>query len=93
MKKIIFLTALCSLFLLSACSAPRLNIFDTTPNPLQEFTLEGKGKDKILIIPVNGMISDSPQAGFVQHITQPCGTGCRSAQQGPKRFFRSKPFY
>ena len=61
MKKIISLMTLCSLFLLSACSAPRLNILDTTPNPLQEYTLEGTGKDKILIIPVNGMISDSPK--------------------------------
>jgi protease IV len=64
MKKIIFLTAFCSLFLLSACTAPRLNIFDTTPNPLREYTLEGKGNDKILIIPINGMISDAPQQGM-----------------------------
>lgn len=64
MKKFFFLTALCSLFLLSACSAPRLNIFDTTPNPLREFTLEGKGQNKILIIPINGMISDSPKQGL-----------------------------
>ena len=64
MKKIIFITALCLLFLLGACSAPRLNIFDTTPNPLREFTLEGKGQNKILIIPINGMISDSPKQGL-----------------------------
>ncbi len=60
MKKT-FLAVLCLVLMLGACSAPRLNIFDTIPNPLQEFTLEGKGKDKILVIPVNGMISDSPQ--------------------------------
>lgn len=64
MKKIFWGMVLCSLFLLSACSAPRLNIFDTTPNPLREFTLEGKGKDKILIIPVSGMISDAPKQGM-----------------------------
>lgn len=64
MKKLLFLTALCSLMLLTACSAPRLNIFDTTPNPLREFTLEGKGKDKILIIPISGMISDAPKEGL-----------------------------
>lgn len=60
MKRIL-LIALCALFLLGGCAAPRLNIFDQTPNPLQEYTLEGGGKDKILVIPVNGMISDSPQ--------------------------------
>ncbi len=55
------LIALCALLMLAGCSAPRLNIFDSTPNPLSEYTLEGGGKDKVLIIPVNGMISDSPQ--------------------------------
>ncbi len=64
MKKIFFLLALGMTLMLSACSLPRLNIFDTTPNPLQEHTLEGTGKDKILIIPINGMISDSPQQDF-----------------------------
>ncbi|MRR15145.1 MAG: signal peptide peptidase SppA [Deltaproteobacteria bacterium] len=64
MKKILFLTALCLLILLTACSAPRLNLLDTTPNPLREFTLEGKGKDKILIIPVGGTISDTPKEGL-----------------------------
>lgn len=58
------LTAICLVLLLCACSAPRLNIFDTTPNPLQEYTLEGDGKDKILIIPVDGMISDSSKQDF-----------------------------
>ena len=64
MKKLLFLMALCSLLFMSACSAPRLNIFDTTPNPLREFTLEGKGKDKILIISISGMISDAPKEGL-----------------------------
>jgi len=64
MKKIIFLTALCSLFLLTACSAARLSLFDSTPNPLKEFTLEGKGKDKILMIAINGTISDAPKQGL-----------------------------
>jgi len=64
MKKIFFLLALGMTLMLSACSLPRLNIFDTTPNPLQEHTLEGTGKDKILIIAIDGMISDSPQQDF-----------------------------
>ncbi len=64
MKKIILLVALSGLLACTACTAPRLNIFDTTPSPLQEYTLEGKGKDKILVIPVSGMISDAPQQDF-----------------------------
>ena len=65
MKKVFILAALCALFLLSACSAPRINILDSTEDPLREFTLEGKGKEKILLIPVNGMISASPKAGLL----------------------------
>lgn len=45
MNKIFFLPTLCMTLMLSACSFPKLNIFDTTPNPLQEHTLEGTGKD------------------------------------------------
>jgi protease-4 len=66
MKKMIFLTALCTLFLLSACSVSRLNIFDTAANPLREYTLEGSGKDKILLIAVNGLISDAPKKGLIK---------------------------
>lgn len=66
MKKIIFMTLLCSLFLLSACSVPRLNLLDSTPNPLKEYTLEGKGTDKILLIPVNGMITDAPKQDMLR---------------------------
>lgn len=64
MKKIFYWTVFCTIFLLSACAAPRLSLFDTSPNPLREYTLEGKGNDKILVIPINGMISDSPKQDF-----------------------------
>ena len=65
MKKVFILAALCTLFLLSACSAPRINILDANEDPLREFTLEGKGEEKILMIPVNGMISASPKTGLL----------------------------
>jgi protease-4 len=65
MKKVFILAALCTLFLLNSCSAPRINILDSTEDPLREFTLEGKGKEKILMIPVNGMISASPKTGLL----------------------------
>lgn len=65
MKKFFLLIALCSLLFLAACSGPRLNLFDAASNPLVEYTLEGKGRDKILIIPVHGMISDSPKQGIL----------------------------
>jgi protease-4 len=65
MKKVSILAAFCALLLLGACSTPRINILDTTEDPLKEFTLEGEGKEKILMIPVNGMISASPKTGLL----------------------------
>ena len=65
MKKFSILAALCVLLFLGACSAPRINILDTTEDPLKEFTLEGEGEEKILMIPVNGMITASPKTGLL----------------------------
>ncbi len=49
------------LLLFAAGCAPRFNLLSSSREPLKEYTLEGKGADKILLIPVNGMISDSPK--------------------------------
>ncbi|MDD4357911.1 MAG: signal peptide peptidase SppA [Smithellaceae bacterium] len=65
MKRFSILAAFCAVLLVCACSVPRINILDTTEDPLKEFTLEGKGEDKILMIPVNGMISASPKTGLL----------------------------
>lgn len=51
--------------LLAGCSMPRVNLFKTAPDSLKEYTLEGTGADKILLIPVNGMISDNPKKGLL----------------------------
>jgi len=65
MKKYFTVIAVMLLFLLTACSAPRINLFSNVQEPLQELTLEGSGADKILLIPVNGVISDSPKKGMI----------------------------
>ncbi len=52
--------------LISACSLPRIVLFKDSADPLQEFTLEGSERDKILLIPLQGMISDSPQKSFLK---------------------------
>ena len=53
------------LMMVTACSGPRIKLFSDTIDPLKEFTLEGSGKDKILLIPVNGLISDRPKKGLI----------------------------
>jgi protease IV len=54
-----------ALLLITACSAPRVNLFGNLQEPLKEFTLEGSGADKILLIPINGVISDSPKKSLI----------------------------
>ena len=54
---ILFVLAL----VVSACSAPKIRLFPGPRDPLQEFTLEGKAKEKVLVIPIRGNISDAPR--------------------------------
>jgi len=57
----------CSSFVLlfSGCASPRITLFSDDTVPLQEFTLQGKGKGKILVIPIKGEISGSTSKGLI----------------------------
>lgn len=48
-----------------SCSGFRIALLDTK-FPLQEYTLEGSGTNKVLLLPVNGVISDEPKKGLVR---------------------------
>jgi protease IV len=50
---ILFIFALCS----GGCIPINVQIFPDYTDPLQEVTVEGEGKSKILLLPVNGIIS------------------------------------
>ncbi len=65
MKKIYILAVLFSMILITGCVAPRVNLFNVAPEPFKEFTLEGSDSDKVLLISVNGLISDSPKKDFI----------------------------
>jgi protease-4 len=43
----------------SSCIKPKITLFREVTEPLKEYTLQGTGKEKILIIPIKGFISDS----------------------------------
>jgi len=45
----------------TGCVSPRVNLFSRAPEPFREQVLSGTGPDKILMIPVSGIISDHPQ--------------------------------
>lgn len=47
----------------TGCS-PQVNVFPDPRAPLQEAILSGSGPDKVLVIPIIGVINDSPRFGF-----------------------------
>lgn len=64
MKKLLVTAALGTIVFLSAGCSPIFHLLGPSPAPLREYTLEGDGKDKILLIEVSGMISDVPKEGL-----------------------------
>jgi protease-4 len=69
MRKLALALTAVSLILAGGCIAPRIKLFPSQTDPLQESILEGKAPQKILLLPVRGVISDSPQQGLMR--TQP----------------------
>jgi protease-4 len=65
MKRPYFIILTSILVLIIGCATPKINIFSVTPDPLKEYTLEGTGADKILLIPIYGLISDNPKKGLI----------------------------
>jgi len=65
MKKIYIVAILSLIILIAGCATPKLNLFNAVPDPLKEFTLEGTGSDKVLLISVNGTISDFPKKDLI----------------------------
>ena len=50
---------------LSGCSAS-FNVFGEKPEPLREYVIDGDGSDKVLVIPITGIISDAPGGGLLR---------------------------
>lgn len=50
---------LATLLLCSGCIKPKITLFPDETDPLEEFTLQGRGKEKILLVPVRGFIADN----------------------------------
>lgn len=48
-----------------ACSTPKIHLFKDAAAPFKEFTLQGKEKGKVLVIPIRGIISDLPERGIL----------------------------
>ncbi len=64
-KMWLFVLAL-TLLSIMGCTAAKIRLFPSQADPLKEFTLEGTADQKILVIPVRGIISDTPREGFIR---------------------------
>jgi protease-4 len=69
MRKLLMIVPMVFLAAALGCTSPRIKLFPSQTDPLQEFTIEGKTSEKILLLPIRGVISDSPQQGLLR--TQP----------------------
>ena len=77
---VLFLTLLIGL----AGCAPTL--FKSSSDPLREFTLEGKGDEKVLLIPLRGTVSTKPDEGIFRtkpSMVQEVVSHLRKAQKDP----------
>ncbi len=53
-------------FFMIGCTTPKIRLFPSQADPLQEFTLEGEAKQKVLVVPVRGIISNAAREGFIR---------------------------
>lgn len=58
--------ALSAMALLGGCINANLKLFTDATDPLKEQVLDGAGRGKVLMIPVHGMISASPDGNFMK---------------------------
>jgi protease-4 len=66
MKLSFWLSALAALLLLSGCAAPKIGFLSPDQVPLKESTLQGTGKDKVVVITVRGLLSSQPKSGLIK---------------------------
>lgn len=52
--------------LVAGCATPRITLFSDAADPLQEMTLEGTADDKVAVIPITGVITDTPKNGIMR---------------------------
>lgn len=64
-KSALFAIMLAFLTILPGC-APKLKLFSDATTPLNEYTLEGEGDAKIVLVNVNGFLQDQPKTGLLR---------------------------
>jgi protease-4 len=87
MRRSLPIIAVFVILYLIGCQAPKIRLFPSHADPLQEFTLQGKEKGKGLVISVRGMISDAPKKQFIRtrpSMVQEIVSQLRKAEDDPE---------
>lgn len=66
MSRVIRVAALLALVGLAAACAPRISLLGGDGRPLTEVVLEGTARQKILVLPLTGVITDRPSEGMLR---------------------------
>ena len=64
-RSLIWLMLISIILIATGCAAPRIILFGDDSIPLKEYTLKGTGKGKVLMIPIEGTISDETRREFL----------------------------
>jgi protease-4 len=86
MKKWFWLAGVALVVTLSACSLPKLSLFPQA-GPLKEVTLEGTGEAKVLVLTINGAVSDQPKEKLLRSspgMVQDLVTHLQRAEKDPQ---------
>jgi protease-4 len=87
MRRLLSIIAVFVVLFLTGCEAPKIRIFPSYADPLQEYTLQGKEKGKVLVISLRGMISDAPKKQFIRtrpSMVQEIVSQLRKAEDDPE---------
>lgn len=87
MRRFPLIIAVVIVLFLVGCQSTKIRLFPSAADPLEEFTLEGKEKGKVLVISIRGTISDNPKKRFLStrpSMVQEVVSQLRKAEQDPE---------
>ena len=87
MRRFPLIIAVMIVLFLVGCQSARIRLFPSAADPLEEFTLEGKEKGKVLVISIRGTISDNPKRRFLStgpSMVQEVVSQLRKAEEDPE---------
>jgi protease-4 len=87
MRKLTFIVVIVVVLFLIGCQGPKIRLFPSAKDPLQEYILEGDAEGKVLVVHIRGTISDVPRRRLVStrpSMVQEVVSQLRKAEKDPE---------